>query len=230
MSDEIVVSYERHGTAYEGTIEGQAFSGKTFAQMMTLVHMRLVKLPKARLIMQRTERPGLMPVEVAPEDVELLRVDPVTYIRKHTVEPITVDMRGSRKGQHALARGERVEIPKSSGIRAGHDTIAEAFGEVVYARMRNNNVESPNDGRWVTLQTLESWLKAAPTEVVTPELGWVGIRVADLLRTQNSRFYLPREWNPHRSWITKEQLIELLEQFEEEKVALCQSAEVVQTS
>jgi hypothetical protein len=230
MSDEIVVSYCRHGTAYEGTINGQAFSGKTFAQMMTLVHLRLVKLPEARLLMQRTERPGLMPVEVEPDKVELLRTDPVAYIKMHTVEPMTVDLRGPRQGQHALARGEHADIPKSSGIRAGHDTIAEAFGAVVYARMRNNNVESPNDGRWVTLQVLEGWLNASPTEVITPELGWVGIRVADLLKTQNSRFYLPREWNPHRSWITKEQLIELLEQFEEEKVALCQSAEVVQTS
>lgn len=230
MPADVTMTYRRVGTEYTGDIDGVPFEGKTFAAMMTIVHARLIEQPDSGLLVQRTERPGLMPVRVDPDKVELLRTDPAKYIQMHTMAPVTIDLSGGKKGKRGLARGEQTTIPKSSGIRAGYDTIAEAFGEVVYARMRNNNVESPDTGRWVPLSVLENWLNATPVEVVTPALGWVGIRVSDLLRTKSSRFYLPREWNPYRSWVTKEQLRELLEQFEEEKVALCQSAETVTTS
>lgn len=230
MQDDVLVSYRRVGFEYTGDVDGEPFAGKSFAAMMTLVHTRLLELPEAGLVMRRTEREGLLPVRIDDGKVELLRTDPARYIEMHTVAPVTIDMSGGLKGQRALARGEHAVIPKTSGIRAGYDTIAEAFGEVVYARSRNNNVESPKDGRWVSLDTLERWLGVAPAEIISPDLGWIGIHIADLLKTTNSRFYLPREWNPYRSWITREQLMELLEQFEEEKVSLCQSAETVRTS
>jgi len=230
MPADVTMTYRRVGTEYTGEIDGVPFTGKTFAAMMTLVHLRLVEHPDLGLLLRRTERPGLLTVRVDGDKLDLLRTDPARYIEMHTIAPVTIDLSGGKKGQRGLARGERTTIPKHSGIRAGYDTIAEAFGNVVYARIRNNNVESPDTGRWVSLQVLENWLNAVPVGVITPALGWVGIRIIDLLRTKNSRFYLPREWNPYQGWITKEQLSELLEQFEEEKVLLCQSAETVTTS
>jgi len=219
MPVDVVLSYRRAGTLYQGNLDGQPFSEKDFAAMMSLVHLRLLEFPESGLTFQRTDREGLLPIKITDDLVRLLREDPAQYIRMHSVAPVRIDLTGRTS---ALAARARTVLPKTSGIRAGYDTIADAFGEVVYARFRNCNVESPESGRWVILGEVEKWLGQS-VNAETP--GWVSFKVADLLATTSLRFYLPREWNPYHGWITKEQLAKLLEQFLEERSALCQSVE-----
>lgn len=227
MSDDVKLTYRRVGAAYNGVFETGAvedrlsFECVTFAEMMTQAHRFLVKYPDAGLVLSRTDRAGLLPARLEPALLKLLREDPVTYIKANTIPDRIIDLRDGKKS--ALA-GDSAQVPRSGGLRHGLHTLADAFGEVVYARGKSMpggvwRYEHPATGRWADLNTIEHWLGSHDTEVqpVDHVGGFLLIKVELLLKTRAERFYYPREWNEFGSWITKEQLQTKLEQFRKDK-------------
>ena len=231
MSNDVELTYKRVGEAYDGTIGSSGvepsllFEGWGFARMMTEVYKFLVATPEAGLLIKRTDREGLLPAQLEPQLLHLLRTDPVSYIKANTVPDRMLDLRGAQRTSK-LAASEGHAVPKTTGLRHGFDTLADAFGEMVYTKARPSRpgqpqwlFEHPATGRWADLSTIEHWLGSHDTEVrpTGNSSGWLLIKVKLLLNTNAERFYYPREWNDFGSWITKEQLKMKLEQFRKDK-------------
>lgn len=229
MSDNVTLSYKREGEAFTGELDGVAFAGWSYARMMTEAHNELCKRPQAGLFITRTERAGLLPVQLEPQLLDLLRTDPARFIQANSLAPRTYDMRGDRTSK--LAAGERYDIPKSVGLRACVDTLADAFGEHVYLRVRRGlSVEHPATGRWVSVSALHEWLGTDATELLASEAGgWLKVPTPYLLQTPAQRFFLPREWNTYGNWIARAALHDMYEQFIKEK-SRCQSEATTATT
>lgn len=243
MSDnDLVLVYRRLNLAYDGFVKTPeteesrvVFEQCDFHKMMWMVHDLLLHYPDSGLQIQRSESANLMPIHLQADMLELLRTDPSRYIQMHSIPPRTVDLRSSPKRKSALSEATNYVMPRTIGLRAGCDTLAAAFGETIYLRMRQARVEHPATGRWVRLHEIEEFIGSQHNiEVVitkeAAEVGWVTIRLIELLATKADRFYLPREWNVSGPWITREQLNELHQQFLEEKGALICHSEVTTAS
>lgn len=218
-AETVELTYRRVGETYVGSIAGEEATWSSFAAMMTDAHRWLIARSNAGLLIQRTDRDGLLPVQLGDKELELLRTDPVAYIAAHTISHRTVDLSHGKRSR--LAEQERYVVPKSAGLRAGHDTLAAAFGERVYVRLRavedGHQLEHPLTGRWVPLGT-DKWVQRVDFEVVlTSSNGWVSFKVLDLLEAPAARYYLPREWNAYGGWISKDQLQEMYNQFIKER-------------
>ena len=225
----VKLSYRREGEAYVGSIDGIEFDGLSFAEMMLKVHERLLVLPSAVLSIQRMERPGLLPVQVPSDMLRILRDEPSRYIQMLSIPPRRVDLTAGKKRTSRLVAGESYVMPKSSGLRAGYATLAESFGDVVYLRMQSTKIESPQTGRWITFDELESWLGLHTVTIICIGDGIAEVKVSSLLATGAERFYLPREWNTYGNWITKAQLDEMYRHFVKEREELSCPLEVTQT-
>lgn len=225
MSEDIRLTYRRVGLTYTGTIDHVAFDGLSFAEMMTRAHYALVAKPQAGLLLQRVDRDGLLPVQFDTESLELLRTDAQKYIDMHTIDaPVRVVVNEPRVST--------ATAPASSSLRVGHDTLAAAFGDRVYLRSKNSMlgtcVEHPATGRWVDLDALGEWSSILDTATFVYQpggFGWVVVSVTSLLATNSDKFYLPREWNPHGIWISKDQLRAMHEQFIKEKSDVIQQCQ-----
>jgi len=112
------------------------FVSLPFHRMMTRVSSNLRSHPNAAVVLQRSDRSGLSPMALGEEMRELLRDDPVAAIRSMDI----------RVGQVAPSVPEPV-------LRSSHDTLADAFGERVYIRMRNGYAEDPTTGKMAQLAT-----------------------------------------------------------------------------
>jgi len=228
MSNDVELTYKRVGEHYEGEITASsitvAFSDWSFAKMMTEASLRLQLVdPHVGLVIKRTDRKGLLPARLEPQLLHLLRTDPVAYIKANSVPDRVLDLRDSTR-KSKLAESDDHVVPKSVGLRHGLDTLADAFGEVLYAKAKPMaggywRYEHPATGRWSDLQTIEHWLSSHDTEVrpSSDTGGWLLIKVELLLKTHAERFYYPREWNEFGSWITKEQLQAKIEKFRKDK-------------
>ena len=230
MSGNVTLTYKRVGEKFEGKFSladvnalPSPFKDFDFAQMMTVASRLLKAYEAPGLIIQRTDRPGMLPVQLEPKLFELLLTDPVAYIKANSIAPRVLDLRAEEK-QSALAAGEKHVMPRSAGLRHGQDALASAFGERLYTRAKILGVghwryEHPGTGRWADLVTIEHWLKSRETRpvFVDEKRGYLVIATELLLQTKSERFYYPREWNTFGSWITKEQLREKLEQFRKDK-------------
>jgi hypothetical protein len=226
MKSNVELRYRRIGLHYTGEIDGVEFMHKTFEEMMLLTQARLLECPGCGLSISRTERPGLFPVQLEPELLQLLLTDPDQYIERHTIPDRIADLRPPDRVSKLAAP---YQAPRG-GLRAGHDTLADAFGDNVYLRMRAGKVENPCTGRWCSILELEEDLNRKGRQVklvtdlpvlVTSDLlqrtGWLVIATSDLLQSAATRFYLPREWNESGSWVTKERLQELYDQFRKDR-------------
>lgn len=240
MSDNVELKYKRVGEGYDGfiyipdaNVTGAKFefpfTGYSFAAMMSQVHHFLTRtVADTGLLITRTDREGLLPAQLEPKLLHLLRTDPVAYIKANTTPDRVLDLRGARR-MSKLAESDAHVVPKSTGLRHGLDTLADAFGEVLYTKAKASRAgqaetthwiyEHPATGRWSDLRTIEHWLDSHATEVQPLDStgGWLLINVELLLKTNAERFYYPREWNDFGSWITKEQLQTKLEQFRKDK-------------
>lgn len=224
MLIDLLVKYQRDGEFYSGSIYSygelqEEFGNYTFAEKIRLVHQALQALPEVRLVFQRTDREGLLPVELDAAMVSLIRSDPAKYIEAHTVPHRVVDL---RKGTDRVSKlAEKYEVPKHGAIRAGHDTLAAAFGDVVYLSMRKRRVEHPVTGRWVGVTVLEHELQLPISEIVTLgdelDCGWLVVRTEDLLKLQAVGYYLPRDWNEKGPWISRETLQMKFDQYKKDK-------------
>lgn len=227
MPGDVRLTYKRVGEKYEGSlsVEGthtlpSEFKELDFAQMMAKTSSLLNQHKDAQLLVQRTDRAGMLPIQLEPKLRDLLRDDPAAYIKASSIAPRVIDLRSERTSALATKR----ETPRHGGLRNGLNTLADAFGEVVYAKAKKWaggvwRYEHPATGRWSDLPTIEYWLQSHDTEVqlLDDQGGWLLLAVEQLLKANAERYYFPREWNEFGSWITKEQLRQKLEQFRKEK-------------
>lgn len=232
MSSEICLRYKRTGESYEGSItidgvESSRFSNYTFAQKMREVHMLLVNSPKAVVSFVRTDSPNLQPVMLDSVMSELLRTDPTSYIAAHTIPHRTVNLHASNQRKSPLA--QRHVVPP--GVRSGHATLVDTFGDVVYLEWRGGKVEHPVTGRWVERYKLEIDAGLQILESIQPEgvnPGWVTVRMDDLLRLRDGNatgYYLPRAWNDKGPWISRADLLTKYEQFRKERATCLEKAQ-----
>lgn len=229
MSFEIKLEYRRNDTTYAGTLISSnesalnyGFDGLSFAEMMRLVSVELVKHPDADVLFQRTDRIGLMPVRLAPDMSLLLRTDPEKYIQSHSLPDRTVDLRGSGRTSKLA---EKYVVPKTGAIRSGHATLADAFGLVIYLKAQKGHIEHPHTGRWCTYPRVmeDLHLHELTTVPGTSAGDWVLVGIADLIKSNAERYYLPRAWNVDGLWITHEKLTAKYNQYMEKKTCLDQT-------
>lgn len=197
------------GELYLGDSEEsfQEFEKRDFATMMTIVSNVLGVYPDSGVVVQRTDRPGIPPVRMEKDLVQQLRTDPARTI--HELSP----------GARIIVIRDKAGPPKDSVrvvLKAGEETLAEAFGEEVYLRISRGKVEDPLTGRWVSisLDGTKAFIGTLPIKQLSD---WVSVATESLLAAQAKRFYLPRRWNAGGPWITKEALQKRYQAYQEEK-------------
>lgn len=207
---ELTLSYRRVGETYEGNVsvgkdaDLTTFTGYTFAQMIRHLHLAVVQLAPTEVVFQRIDRPGMGSVALGAEMLALVRDDPTKYIEMHTTPHRTVDLRDKPSRVSKLAAKF---TPPVQTIRAGHETLAAAFGDVMYLAMRAGRIEHPTSGRWCTLSSLADELDLPSVRVVSGDgVEWATIPTAALLAADVPAFFLPRAWNENGPWITKDRL------------------------
>lgn len=181
-----------------------AFKDRSFESMMGMVSDILIEMPDCRLLMKRDEAPYPMSLPAGIED--LLRKDFVKAMAALTVPP-----------RRVVVTPEKMVI--TTVLKSGIATLAEALGETVYVKLRNKSsldqqIESPLTGRWVS--SYQFPLPIASTDVSKSGM-WATVRVEDLLATSNTRFYLPRGWNPSAGWIDRDSLKDMYDTYLREK-------------
>lgn len=233
MADDIVLEYKRvdgdrcHGRIYQGNRTFVAFHSEGFRSMLREFASALQQDESARAVWKRTDRPGLVPYYLDAEVTELFRKDPVAAIESMcppSHSPLTTVQR---------VQEQRVQMVPIS-VRAGHDALADAFGEQVYLRLRERKgdlfVECPCCGIWASVSDNKpktAKLSACINRkcrafdllpVITPVNGkWAAIGVEELLGMKSHRFYLPRAWNEGHSWISLNDLQLKWDEFNKEK-------------
>lgn len=222
MLTDILLKYKRVGEAYDGIffvngVVSYAFKGLTFSAKMRYLHNFLVELPNDTVVkLARSESPNMLPIFMEQNMVDLLRTDPAAYIQAHTIPHRTIDL---RKNDRTSKLAEKHVVPAPT-VRAGHDTLAAALGDVVYLNYRNHRVENPFTGRWCTLAELEKTNDVEVLELIAQEgLGWVTVHMEQLLKLDGNTngYYLPREWNERGPWISKQALCLKYKQYKEDR-------------
>lgn len=222
MKADIRLIYGRLGQNYHGSInvrqeglEGfiseMDFQDFPFARMMS--HLaRTIRgyQPGGSVVLVRSELKGSdYPLDAAT--IELLRVDPPAAIRSMTHENISVVVRDKLPSS----------VPPGL-LRAGHNTIADSLGDRIYISMDlEGRFECIGCGRWS---------RGAP-DVMTCTMDhcsvqlrgqlhgktWYSVPTKDVLSLNLVRYYIPRSWNPTRSWISHADLNKMYKTFQEER-------------
>jgi len=222
MATNILLQYKRDGEAYTGIVYlndsiDLAFRREPFAAMMTTLHRYLLVHYDAVVQLQRAESDKFMPIYMEQNMVELLRTDPAKYIQAHTIPHRTIDL---RKEERTSKLAEKHVVPMPT-IRAGHDTLAAALGDMVYLSYRSNRVENPVTGRWCTISELERTTGLKVLEVIQQDGGgWAVVSMEQLLKYDDlysDGYFLPRAWNEHGLWISKQALQTKYEQYKKDK-------------
>lgn len=190
------------------------FEDSDFAPMLYKFAKALQDYPDANAVIQRTDRPGLVPYNLDGQTANLFRTDPVAAITSMS-QPY-----GSPSG--AVARVKKENVSTSSALRVGYDALADSFGDQVFVRYDGTRVECPCCGIWnpfsaeYTCRNPKCSVRLEFSEVSGK---WAGFNTADVLATQSKRFYFPRAWNGYQPWVSWEALNEKYEQFNKEKTS-----------
>lgn len=171
------------------------------------------------VVMQRTDREGILPMGFGPVMVDLLRKDPLSAYR--SLDLNTRDFSYVSSDQEPqLVWFDRV------------------FTDKVYLRMRGGNVECPLTGAWRSLaygekkgwkirgegNSSSKWVPLERLIDVAPEgtegiqrlsfCVWAQVDLQKLLDMKAPEYYLPRRWNTRSSgWIDREQLEQKLQRL-----------------
>ncbi len=201
----------------------QSFEKITFPVLMRIFAAQLIAFPAAGGVIQRTDRPGLIPITLRLDEVDLFRTDPAEAIRQRTIPPQRVVI-----GVDRSERDRKVE--ETLHLDTGHMSLAECFGDLVYARTRIKSescevechvcgtwapVLPVNDTRWsYRCSDCNTWFAL---DDLAHEAGFAGVSVKSLLETKKEVFFLPRRWNNHRNWVTRATLEKLFREYVKEK-------------
>ena len=221
-------------TCVNEEVERASFVEMTYADMFRSLSELANKFPQAKLVMRRLEQgPDSTALGLGEDTCALIRDDPEAYIAQSTLPPQRVVL-------HLGADAKVTEGVAVNTIRSGHDTLADAFGDVVFLKQRlvegEQKVESPTTGRWVVLECdtdgtyfcCEWWTNEfgdpeGDTDLLLPVVqeaeGWAGIPIDKLLSLKVERFFLPRKWNENGPWISHEELKTKYERYLKEKEA-----------
>lgn len=225
MADHVVLSYAHEaGDTCTGVI---SLNGEPICPFKALPYRRMLKnLAKVGMEhdvmvvdIARSDCPELLPMRLDDATTKLMKEDMVAFIHALCVgtdQPIVVDL---KKVREAKAKKEAA-VPRVEGVLlGGHDTLAEAIGDVVYCRVNDKDfVECPLCGRWHKSRTFAAKTGSSLSATCPHKnLGlvfflhrrWAVISIAQLLNLPMIRYYLPRGWNPTRGWISKQKLTEL---------------------
>lgn len=224
MSDDLCLLYRRHPKTRScsgqigigspalratGSDVLDRFEDISFEDMIDRLAEEARRHPAANVVMQRTDREGLVPHTLDASTAALLRDDTPGFL---TVMNVVVQM----PDDHPRA-------PLPPILVVGHDVLADAFGEQLYCRRRRNEIECPVCGRWTKLVLFQGFNCCKYCETVLPvELvndRWAAIEAEDLLKLTASRFFFPRAWNGGRNWITHEALKNKYDTYLQEKNA-----------
>lgn len=192
-----------------------------FKELVKKLHKFLTNDDKIeRVLFQRTERDDILPMELNSELIKLLRTDPLSAYRAMSYEP-------QGGNQDLLSRVLAQDTARK----------ADVFGDIIFLDMANGNILDPISGEWRSLAYGErhgwrinagdnkpdSWL---PIELVDDAPAgtqfafrlafarWAMISVYSLLARCAERYYLPRSWNPQGTWISYEELKQMLERHQ----------------
>ena len=219
LHEKIGNEYPYQGVIVWNGVE-KRFDRMFFRGIIGELHNILKEAPlETRVIFQRTDREGIVPFELGEHTIRLIRRDPVLAYKKMNFnsEP-TVQVTGSGEGA--------------------------AFGRYVYLRVENGMIEDPLTGHWKTFAygpekgwmirddetndhtrwlPLVSLIDSAPEGATNLErlafTRWALLDVEQLLcRMDATRFYVPRPWNSHGPWISREELLKLYEKSKEHMV------------
>lgn len=220
---DIVLEYKRVGNLSTGQLvrrEGEeasylcSFQEEAFDNMIRRFAAALQEEPSARGVIQRTDRAGLTPYVLDQRLVAMFRTNPEAAVA--SMSPGGPMVNFQRKVEE--------QTPIVTTVRAGFDTLANAFGDTVYSKLKDGKVECPGCGLWSSHggdhlacrnNKCSLYMRAISLE---PRRRWAGLRTKELILLGHcSRFYLPRAWNDGRSWVTREELEQKYNDFQKEK-------------
>lgn len=201
------------------------FENLDFKVMMREFAIELNAHPDAGGAIQRTDRPGLVQIPLAQDEVELFRRDPATAIRQRTIPPQRVII-GVDRGAGPDKTVIQVRTPDGAVLEAGYDSLAQCFGEVVYARARTKDgtpeVECHCCGTWSTIEGKSYTCWDCNQQLAIADLalesGWAGVQVPALLATGRELFFLPRQWSG-KNWVPRAELEKRFNEYNKEKTS-----------
>lgn len=209
-----------------GFVTETPFQNLAFRDMLLRLSAALMTWPKEQLIevlLQRLDLSARAPYTLDAATVSLIRNDPEAAVQAMefpTQSPLKIVQR---------VQDERQPL-RAAPIRAGHATLADAFGDEVYCRLRKHEVECPGCGFWSPYCSASALPPAQAPFVCLKKCksvwvfrytdAWAVIPVDSLLAASLSAFYLPRAWNEGRPWIGREHLEKKYNEYiaEKEKV------------
>jgi hypothetical protein len=188
--------------AYKGRMQSDyvvvTFEGTHFERLLRMLHDNIAA-EDTTLVFIRTERPD-KPYTLNPELTFLIKTDVEKAIEAMAFPEIRIHI------------GRECKTPDVLTSCSG--TLASAFGHRVLCRHRGrtngNLLECPGCGRWVPLCVTTSTCNCSDchsfwqAEVIDDM--WCAITVTQLLNSHLSDFFLPREWNNYRTWLSREDL------------------------
>ena len=226
---EVILEYKREVDKSTGRVLMKAngsefvfreFKAAEFKAILTYFADALREYPDAKAVIQRTDRAGLVPYNLDAPTTALFRSDPVAAIEAMSTpysNPSTT-----------VKRVQKEREPIEPSLRVGFDTLADAFGEELYASYDStrNKAECPCCGIWGSIIEKEKsfllcinpsctvYHQAVPT-TLTPR--WAAFSTEHLLRIASKRYFFPRAWNDSGLWVSFEDLTTKYEQFKKEK-------------
>lgn len=178
-------------------------SKEKFNKLLSIASSELNQRTVAKVVMERTDHSNLKPYVFDNPTTELLRKDPVSVIRMLTMPHVHIDLR------------------KPGGVfTAGYDTLAQSFGDDLYARVRAGEVECPGCGAWNKIDAEFIFKCKRKCNIQVPVRfveKWALFKTAQLLLLGLPRYFFPRSWNKYGGWITHAALRGLYEQWKKEK-------------
>lgn len=195
------------------------FHAFAYVPMLSLFAKYLLEYPEAHGAIQRIDRPGLIRIDLADDEVKLFREDPVEAIRRRTFETQVIHV-----GPEKIKAPEET-VSMVPPLDAGYDARVECFGDVVFLRVnKQKEVECACCGAWAKTLMLDNrfiyrcecgaWLTILDWK---PDLRWAGVGVFDLLGCKEEKYFLPRQWNTDGNWIARNKLGEMFLNYTEEK-------------
>ena len=232
------ISVEKKGKI----VSKEPFAGVPYHKMITQLSAETRAHKSAKVFLLRLEAQPALASEVSPEMTKLLREDPVQYIRATSQAPPTM-LRRSVMSDVKPKSDVKITVQP---LRAGYDTLADAFCEHVYLSIRMPGegvfeVECPTCSNWTgfamkaetgkflirctegchNLKAHSDWVQVEELVPMTRAQNprWAVVSLETLLKRDDPRFFIPRAWNPSGAWITYGDLKTRYEAFKKEKEA-----------
>lgn len=187
--------------------EHWSFAELTFKEMLAHVSRVLLKTAAEAILIVRPTSRKTHEFLLEAQIVEALRTDLEKAENMMTWTP--------------TAKNEsKPEVLGHPSIRAGLSTLAESFSDEVFILSTVDRLECPFCSLWVpAFEKFHCTNCGQEIELVhrVHEERWYLAKVQDLLASNAPKFFLPRRWNKGKTWISKEELQELSNQWKKMK-------------